>query len=387
MLKPYFVAGFVLVASCAEQTTLQIPHDFDPNQISNLLFHIEDSENNQLKSMTRLQLDGLDQEISSRFAEAGYPVLAASLERTRAGGSSEANHAYQLIASVSEPELTETPPGFTLDFGNADPRAPGYQKAWTVDIRCRLSDRTEGANEPALSERVTIPKNVAERSAKDKEHFDQVRDYYLENIGAACHDLLSELGIYPTLAKDPEPSAKTFGSIKIQTDYETDLKTNPAPALPPLAEPGLESEIPASSLSEPRAILHESGSVIAQPAASSTAEKLTTQAVEQTLPANAHAAETLAPNPESNSRSAGRNTGPIGENNAAKEIPVDQEAPTPVAMEQRNEATKPPLEESTSDPALNVKENETRDWRKKKITIFNRGDTVILKMGPDQSRY
>lgn len=389
MLKPYLIPCLVLVAGCAEAPALQIPRGFDPQKVSTLYFRIEDSEQSQLHSMTPAQIQELGHGISSRFVEAGYPVFDAQVPQSPMGDRNASDapgskHAYRLIAAVSKPELTETPSGFSLDFGNADPRAPGYQKTLTINIRCRLAGRDHELKEIALNERVMIPKSVAELSAYASDDFAKLRDYYLENIGATCHDLLSELHIYPEQA-EIEQSSKSFGSIRIQSEYESDANTAPAPSTEAPAAARKETEYPPSTSPEAPASFHEAETTTSRPPLPRT-EKLLLKPLKPSSP-SASSTQSSVPGLGSDTRPARLEPSPLSAKKTVKEALPDQHPPLPVAMERNSEVQNTQPEETESDPTLRFKKNETRDWRKKKITIFNRGDTVILKFGPEQSRY
>ncbi|MGR9106909.1 MAG: hypothetical protein ACU843_08275 [Gammaproteobacteria bacterium] len=382
-----FLLIVVLLSGCSAQTPIETPRDFNPKTVTGMSFLVADYQASQLRQMDASQLNELSREISERFAGAGYPILNGQSGRAHGGSQSEKpdssmqRDSHVLQASVGAVQLTEMPTGFTLDFGNADPRSQNFQKTTTVDITCRLIGPEDARTPIMLAERKAVPASLAEISSEAPQDIEKIRLFYVEAIGATCHDLLTRLDIYPMETRQTESEPAPLSGVRIETQYEQEPEPgSPSPASHRETEPVPET-IPAENLQSTAHPLP----TVKQEMPAPVPEKAKPVAAERELrPQN-------RPMPQKTLPSEPISKVPPEPPAPAAPLPAvipDQEvgraSPAPVAMDKNPAESPSETAQEPSPPPLSTEQNETRDWRKKKITIFNQGNTVILKFGPDR---
>ena len=194
--------------------------------------------------------------------------------------------------------MTDTQVGITLDFGGSNPRAANFQKTLSAPITCTLRSLNHETPPIALKELKSIQTQLdtIHLTATGKQQ--KLQQFYTENIGSTCHNLLKRLGI----------KAKT-------TRQGTDSKAH---SDAPIAEPFMP------------------------------AIRVESKYIKRNKTAN----------PQKKEQNSSHNP-----QHTATETPAHHHPPT-VPSAVKTEVTEP-----------------TGDLFDKEVTIFNQGDTVILKFG------
>lgn len=198
----------LVCTGCAKLGQLTPPAQFDPQQVSNMTFHLQPDKNSQLQAFEQFQLDLIEREISQRFAKAGYPMNPTTEQPT-----------HELVVSVGKAELTATPTGLSLGLGNSNPRASEFQKAITVAINCTLRPLQDSEQAITLVERKITPSSLDMQALNEIEKRTKTKRFYIENMGSTCHSLLSRLDIRPrridkSVVKVGQPG---FKAVRIET--------------------------------------------------------------------------------------------------------------------------------------------------------------------------
>ncbi|MGH8552315.1 MAG: hypothetical protein ACRERS_03390, partial [Methylococcales bacterium] len=156
--------------------------------------------------------------------------------------------------------------------------------------------------------------------------------------------------------------SQAWGGMRIQTDYEQDSSSKSVNSPKSTASP-----VKAATIPKPK----EPGSV--------QVESFATPG-----PQPAQLEKSVLRQPSS---AAPMNRPVDVEIPVKKESAVLYDAPNQAALEDQTQNQESRASEASEDggaSSITTRENQTGDWRKKKITIFNRGNTVILKFGPDR---
>jgi len=143
-------------------------------------------------------------------------------------------HNHLLEAVVENPRMTATQVGVTLDFGGSNPRAANFQKTLSAPITCTLRSLNNETPPISLKELKSIQTQLdtIHLTAAGKQQ--KLQQFYTENIGSTCHNLLKRLGITPkttrqssdSKAHSDAPSTEPFmPAIRVETKYIKRNKT------------------------------------------------------------------------------------------------------------------------------------------------------------------
>ena len=169
-------------------------------------------------------------EISHRFSKAGYPIHLIGRGTTK----NSMQHNHLLEAVVENPRMTATQVGVTLDFGGSNPRAANFQKTLSAPITCTLRSLNNETPPISLKELKSIQTQLdtIHLTAAGKQQ--KLQQFYTENIGSTCHNLLKRLGITPKTTRQSSdskahsdvPSTEPFmPAIRVETKYIKRNKT------------------------------------------------------------------------------------------------------------------------------------------------------------------
>jgi hypothetical protein len=169
-------------------------------------------------------------EISRRFSKAGYPIHLIG----RGTPKNSTQHNHLLEAVVENPRMTDTQVGITLDFGGSNPRAANFQKTLSAPITCTLRSLNNETPPISLKELKSIQTQLDTIHLTAAGTQQKLQQFYTENIGSTCHNLLKRLGITPktthqnsdSKALSDAPSTEPFmPAIRVETKYIKRNKT------------------------------------------------------------------------------------------------------------------------------------------------------------------
>lgn len=169
-------------------------------------------------------------EISHRFSKAGYPIHLIGRDTTK----NSMQHNHLLEAVVENPRMTDTQVGVTLDFGGSNPRAANFQKTLSAPITCTLRSLNNETPPISLKELKSIQTQLDTLHLTAAGKQQKLQQFYTENIGSTCHNLLKRLGITPkttrqssdSKASSDAPSTEPFmPAIRVETKYIKRNKT------------------------------------------------------------------------------------------------------------------------------------------------------------------
>lgn len=176
---------------------------------------------NTLESLGKQQAASIAGQIAANLTSWGYAVSAAETAANRP------THALQ--GSVSAAELKGLPPGFSINFGSDDQRAPERQKAHVVTVTCELLPLAAKTGKVSLSGEFGAPDSnsgvFSGLPNQGREHF------YVDRIGSVCLNLLAELK-----ATQTTPSAGVIAPTWIP-DMRIEVKTKEGKAKPGISAP------------------------------------------------------------------------------------------------------------------------------------------------------
>ncbi|MGH8508729.1 MAG: hypothetical protein ACREVH_08430 [Gammaproteobacteria bacterium] len=174
-------------------------------------------------------LKALTRKVKEDLVRAGYAVsdpwdLGLSDQEIRElieekDSSAASDYGHLLAATVYSVRTGSTPAGFSMSFGDSDPRAQGFQRAEIVPISCALVNTKSAREEASLRE--DKPAQGAGPLAGD--------------IRAVCAKLLADLGATRKVAKS-EPSGPVEPApgvrVEIVPAEESEPVATPAPDIP-----------------------------------------------------------------------------------------------------------------------------------------------------------
>jgi len=185
------------------------------------------------------QIKALTRKVKEDLVRAGYAVsdpwdLGISKQEIRElieekDHSAASAYGHLLAARVYSVRTGSTPAGFSMSFGDSDPRAQDFQRAEIVSISCALVN-TQSSREEA-SFREDKPAKGVEPLAGD--------------IRAVCARLLAELGVTRKVAQN-EPSGLIDPAPAVRVEIVPAEEETAATPVPDTAEDSLESEKPPS---------------------------------------------------------------------------------------------------------------------------------------------
>jgi len=309
-----YLALLFLLSGCSQTPVIDNIQHFEPSKINTIGFTLKTPRHGDYQtSATTTTL--MATEISRRFSKAGYPIHLTGSGTPK--NSTQHNHLLEAV--VENPRMTDTQVGITLDFGGSNPRAANFQKTLSAPITCTLRSLNNETPPISLKELKSIQTQLDTLHLTASGKQQKLQQFYTENIGSTCHNLLKRLGITPkttrqssdSKASSDAPSTEPFmPAIRVETKYIKRNKT---------ATPQKEEQ--------------SSG-----PSHQHTATETPTHHHPTTAPSSIQTEEVTAPSS------------------------VKTEATAPSSV--KTEVTEP-----------------TGDIFDKEVTIFNQGDTVILKFG------
>lgn len=179
-----------LLASCSPSVPITKSEAFRAGSVTQLLFSI-DQDNRAIRDEAFWQK--VSEKISHRFHQAGYPVM----ERDSPIGQ-KAEISHLLAAELRPKQVKAIPPGFTLSFGNADPRSQSFQKTTVLPITCKLERLEDRTIVGSVSQDVVYHEDFAQSSDGGRNQSEQAFAFYVSAIGSTCHTLLNRLSISPS---------------------------------------------------------------------------------------------------------------------------------------------------------------------------------------------
>lgn len=173
-------------------------------------------------------------------------IIIANLSQYRFPLKPESGQTYShtLMVNVGESKSDQTPVGISFSVGNADPRAPKFQKADVIPVQCRLIDNANPKQEELLEMTFSAPSANATSQ--------QLQETLTDHISSVCFDLLDSLKFLPppTAAQAAASTSKPSWIPSIQVETVT------VPVIQPQPQPKVESA-PAAVLPAPKAITTE----------------------------------------------------------------------------------------------------------------------------------
>ncbi|MGH8543644.1 MAG: hypothetical protein ACREX3_08430 [Gammaproteobacteria bacterium] len=156
----------------------------------------------------------LTREVKADLVRAGYAVsdpwdLGLSERQIRElidekNTSVVSAYGHLLAATVHPLRMGSTPAGFSMSFGDSDPRAQNFQRAELIPISCALVNTRSAREEASLREDKPAP--GGDRGVPQEAGSAKGVEPLAGNIGAVCDKLLAELGVVRKVAKS-EPSS------------------------------------------------------------------------------------------------------------------------------------------------------------------------------------
>jgi hypothetical protein len=141
-------------------------------------------------------------------------------------------YTHTLSVEIGNSKYGQTPVGFSFTSGNADPRAPGFQKAQVIPIQCRLTDNANPKQEEHLEMTFSAPSSSSTSQ--------QLQAELTDNISSVCFDLLDSLKFLP-----PPTPAETAVSVTKPT-WMPSVQVETVPVPQPQPQPTAET-LPAAT--------------------------------------------------------------------------------------------------------------------------------------------
>ncbi len=313
MFKQNFLLLLSIITGCTSNLETNKPINFNYNAVENIEFNLQPlPERKGTSEWTK----AISIEISQRFADAGYPIFSSFSTPTQS-----ANHVLE--AQVEETRITKTQPGFSLGFGNSNPRSTNFQKTFSAPISCTLRSLDDPTQNISLKELKSVSSPFDNIGSSQEKINAKLNRFYIENIGSTCHNLLNKLQVKrSSLVKSDSSNKNTFSrAMRIETKYKSDKNKR------------LEIK-PSNEVKDIKTIETKIG----------TKKKIKDEVIKNT------------------------------QTEAKKEVKAE-------ANKEIERQTSKEVAEKDNFPAVTTDEKNTHDWRDAEITIFNQGDTVILEFG------
>jgi hypothetical protein len=242
-----------------------------PEAVGGILFRVP--AENLSKTGAPLNPAQLAQTVSRNLGVWGFPVSA----------DPDSDFSHVMEPKVGEVQGGSTPKGFSFILGNSDPRALDFQKAEVVTVTCTLRGAGSRGHENAYLKESFVADEIMKKGARAKGE-KALFDAYVNHIGTACFNLLSQLGVRRA-KPDPQHTPGTvpsawFPEVRIEVRDKppgsppaVHQPASPAPAragratpaAPPTpadsAEPTVQTEIEEGETRK-QMILHNQGSPI-----------------------------------------------------------------------------------------------------------------------------
>lgn len=224
MKKRAFCLLSSLLTGCAIEPGYQ-GTPIKPESIGKILLQVS-PENLSIGGFARSR--ELAERIGKNLGGWGYPIVAGQAR----------DYSHLMEAAVGGVEKKSTPTGFSFSMGNSDPRALEFQKADVVTVTCTLKSRERPAMKAYLKEDFVA--NDLLKSGERSNGNPALFDWYVDHIGTACFNLLSELHVKHTPPAPTEPggtSSSTGGtSSNWFPEVQVEVRQKPVPAPTPTPE-------------------------------------------------------------------------------------------------------------------------------------------------------
>ena len=249
MRHALLVIFLTTLIGCAAPSAVKLdPSQVAPAAIDKMLLIVRDEAGgfrageDPLKALTR--------KVKEDLVRAGYAVsdpwdLGLSEREIRElieekNTSVVSAYGHLLAAAVYPVRTGSTPAGFSMSFGDSDPRAQNFQRAELIPISCALVNTQSARKEASLREDKPAP-GRDDRWIPQEAGAAKSVEALAGNIRAVCDKLLTELGVARKVAKseptDPAPAVR----VEIAPAEETETVATPGPA-PDIDQASLESE-------------------------------------------------------------------------------------------------------------------------------------------------
>ena len=224
-----YLALLFLLSGCSQIPVIDNIQHFETADINTIGFTLKTPTQGDYQTSPAVSA-AIATQISHRFSKAGYPIHLIGRGTTK----NSMQHNHLLEAVVENPRMTATQVGVTLDFGGSNPRAANFQKTLSAPITCTLRSLNNETPPISLKELKSIQTQLdtIHLTAAGKQQ--KLQQFYTENIGSTCHNLLKRLGITPkttrqssdSKAHSDAPSAEPFmPAIRVETKYIKRNKT------------------------------------------------------------------------------------------------------------------------------------------------------------------
>ena len=224
-----YLALLFLLSGCSQIPVIDNIQHFETADINTIGFTLKTPTQGDYQTSPAVSA-AIATQISHRFSKAGYPIHLIGRGTTK----NSMQHNHLLEAVVENPRMTATQVGVTLDFGGSNPRAANFQKTLSAPITCTLRSLNNETPPISLKELKSIQTQLdtIHLTAAGKQQ--KLQQFYTENIGSTCHNLLKRLGITPkttrqssdSKAHSDAPSTEPFmPAIRVETKYIKRNKT------------------------------------------------------------------------------------------------------------------------------------------------------------------
>ncbi|MGH8512406.1 MAG: hypothetical protein ACREV8_00350 [Gammaproteobacteria bacterium] len=186
----------------------------------------------------------LTREVKADLVRAGYAVsdpwdLGLSERQIRElidekNTSVVSAYGHLLAATVHPLRMGSTPAGFSMSFGDSDPRAQEFQRAEIVPISCALVNTRSAREEASLREDKPAP-GRDDRWERQESGAAKGVEPLAGDIRAVCDKLLAELGVARKVAKsEPSGPADVVPAVRVEIapaeENTRETVATPAPA-------------------------------------------------------------------------------------------------------------------------------------------------------------
>jgi len=208
-------------------------------------------------------LKALTRKVKEDLVRAGYAVsdpwdLGLSAREIRElieekNTSVVSAYGHLLAATIYPLRTGSTPAGFSMSFGDSDPRAQDFQRAEIVPISCALVDTRSAREEASLREDKPAP-GRDDRWVPREAGAAKGVEALAGDIRAVCNKLLAELGVARKVAKserpgpaDPVPAVRVEITPAEENTPETVATPAPAPDIDQDTSSKSENALPQAS--------------------------------------------------------------------------------------------------------------------------------------------
>ena len=203
-------------------------------------------------------LKALTRKVKEDLVRAGYAVsdpwdLGLSEREIRElieekNTSAVSAYGHLLAATVHPVRTGSTPAGFSMSFGDSDPRAQNFQRAELIPISCALVNTRSAREEASLREDKPAP-GRDERWVPQEAGAAKGVETLAEDIRAVCNKLLAELGVAGKVAKS-EPSGPAELVPAVQFEIAPAEENTPETVASPAPAPDIDQDTSLKSANE-----------------------------------------------------------------------------------------------------------------------------------------